>query len=98
MQAIWNNIVIAESDDTIVIEGNHYFPPASVNMDFFKRTDLTTDCFRKGTATYFTLEKDDKKDQNAALDYQKPLESGMKKVGKDFSNYIAFYPQVVNIQ
>ena len=44
MKAIWNNQVVAESDDTIVIEGNHYFPPQSINKEYFEKTDHHTVC------------------------------------------------------
>ena len=55
MKAIWNNEVLAESNETVVIEGNHYFPASSVTQDFLKPSDTTYECPWKGTANYYTL-------------------------------------------
>ena len=60
MKAIWNNIVIAESADTVVVEGNHYFPPDSIAHELFKPSATTTVCPWKGTASYYTLDVDGK--------------------------------------
>ena len=58
MRAIWNGKVIAESDDTIVIEGNHYFPPDSLKDEYFTRSSKTSVCFWKGRASYLDIEVD----------------------------------------
>lgn len=97
MKAIWNDKVVAESDETILIEGNHYFPPDSVDRSVFVDSDRTTECFWKGTAHYYTLELDDKKETNAAWYYPEPKDGSIERVKKDFSNYIAFYPNLVTI-
>src|SRR6185436_14459152 len=58
MRAIWNDTVVAESDDTVVVEGNHYFPVESIRTDFFAPSDTTTVCGWKGTASYYSLTVD----------------------------------------
>jgi len=55
MQAIWNDVVIAESNDTVVVEGNEYFDPKDVKMEYFTKTELTTVCGWKGKANYYSL-------------------------------------------
>ena len=55
MKAVWNNQVIAESDDTLVIEGNHYFPLSSVKKDLLKPSETKTFCPWKGTANYYSI-------------------------------------------
>ena len=69
MKALWNNKVIAESADTVVVEGNHYFPPDSIAIEFFKPSTTTTDCPWKGTASYYTLDVDGKQNPDAAWYY-----------------------------
>ena len=55
MKATWNGAVLADSDDTVVVEGNHYFPPSSVNWDLLNATETHTVCPWKGTASYWTV-------------------------------------------
>lgn len=55
MRAIWNNAVLAESDDTVVLEGNHYFPPDSIRGEFFRESDTHTTCPWKGKASYYDV-------------------------------------------
>ena len=69
MKAIWNEQVIAESDDTVVVEGNHYFPPESVKREFLQESDTTSVCPWKGTANYYTLEVDGQSNPDAAWYY-----------------------------
>lgn len=80
MKAIWNNQVIAESDNTVVIEGNHYFPPDSIKKEYFKSSDTHTTCPWKGQASYYTLEVDGQENRDAAWYYQNPsdLATGIK--------------------
>lgn len=80
MKAIWNSTVIAESNETINVEGNHYFPPESVNMQYLKKSDTSTVCHWKGTASYYSLEIDGKINNDAAWYYPdpKPLADGIK--------------------
>jgi uncharacterized protein (DUF427 family) len=72
MKAIWNNKIIAESNDTIVVEGNHYFPPESVQEAFLKPSDKHTVCPWKGTASYYTIEVDGTQNKDAAWYYPEP--------------------------
>lgn len=81
MKAIWNGKVIAESSDTIVIEGNHYFPADSVRKEYLKPTDTKTVCHWKGTASYYDLEVDGKTNDDAVWYYDNP--SDLAKAVKD---------------
>ena len=72
MKAIWNKQVIAESNDTVNVEGNAYYPIESVNKDFLKASDTQTVCHWKGTASYYTLQVDGKTDEDAAWYYPEP--------------------------
>ena len=65
MKAIWNGAVIAESDDTVVVEGNHYFPADSVDRNVLRPSDTHTVCPWKGTASYWTLEVDGQVNRDA---------------------------------
>lgn len=69
MKAIWNQQVLAESGDTVVVEGNHYFPPDSVNREFLQDSTTTTICPWKGTANYYTLMVDGQSNPDAAWYY-----------------------------
>ena len=89
MKAIWNNQVIAESNDTIVVENNHYFPKESVKAEYLKETDIHTTCPWKGKASYYTLEVDGKENQDAAWYYPEP-----KDAAKNIANYVAFWKGV----
>ncbi|MCU4174807.1 DUF427 domain-containing protein [Carboxylicivirga sp. N1Y90] len=86
MKAIWNNTVIAESKETIIIEGNHYFPPASLNMEYFKPSIKHTNCHWKGQASYYTIIVDKEKNEDAAWFYPDP-----KELAKHIKGYIAFW-------
>ena len=94
--ATWNGKVIAEADqsDLIYIEGGWYFPPETINKDFYEDSDLTTECFWKGTANYYNLVDGDTKGANLAWYYAHPKAGSEDKVGKKFANYVSFYPQV----
>jgi len=89
MKAIWNNKIIAESNDTEVVEGNHYFPVESVKKEFLKESDTTSVCPWKGTASYYTLEVDGKTNEDAAWYYPEP-----KDAAKQIKNHIAFWKKV----
>lgn len=89
MKAVFNNTTLAESDKTIVVEGNHYFPPESVNLQYFKNSALTTVCPWKGTASYYTIEVNGESSANAAWYYP-----DTKDAAKNIEHYIAFYPIV----
>lgn len=89
MKAIWNNTIIAESDNTKVVEGNHYFPPDSIKKQHFKSTDHTTECPWKGTASYYTLLADSDKNENAAWTYPEP-----KEAASEIKDHVAFWKGV----
>ena len=77
-KAIWNGEVIAESDDTVVVEGNHYFPVDSVKREYLVASDTHTVCPWKGTASYFTLVVGGKHNEDAAWYYPTPSERAQK--------------------
>ena len=89
-KATWNGKVIAQSDATIEVEGNQYFPPDSVNREFLKESTHTTVCSWKGTASYFTVEVDGKTSENGAWYYPEPKEKAANITG-----YVAFWKGVV---
>ncbi len=93
MKAIWNGKVIAESDNTIIVENNHYFPADSINKEFFKESNTHSVCPWKGTASYYTVEVDGKSNADAAWYY--PQASQM---AKDIENYVAFWKGVEVIE
>ncbi len=86
MKASWNGQVIAESDDTVVVEGNHYFPPDSVRGDVLVESSTTTMCHWKGKAKYYTLDVDGKQNVDAAWYYAKPLAAA-----EGITGYVAFW-------
>jgi uncharacterized protein (DUF427 family) len=73
MKAIWNGDVIADSDETIYLEGNHYFPPESVDDRYLKRSAMRSLCPWKGIASYYTLEAGGERSPHAAWTYRHPL-------------------------
>jgi len=75
MRAVWNGQVLAESDDTVVVEGNHYFPPESLNKEFFSGSDTRTTCPWKGLASYYTVTVDGKENPDAAWYYPQPKDA-----------------------
>jgi len=89
MKAVWNGAVLAESDQTVVVEGNHYFPPESIREAYFKPSDTHTVCSWKGTASYYTLEVDGKRNPDAAWFYPEPKADARRIVG-----HVAFWKGV----
>jgi uncharacterized protein (DUF427 family) len=89
MKAIWENIILAESNATIVVEGNHYFPPDSINQNYFKDSNNHTTCPWKGLASYYNIVVDDKVNQDAAWYYPNP-----KAAAENIKNYVAFWKGV----
>jgi uncharacterized protein (DUF427 family) len=69
MKAIWNEKIIAESDRTVVVEGNHYFPPDSINREYLTDSDTTSVCPWKGTANYYNVVVDGRTAPDAAWCY-----------------------------
>jgi uncharacterized protein (DUF427 family) len=72
MKAIWNGAVIAQSDDTVVVEGNHYFPPDSLHREFVTFSNHRTSCAWKGQASYYSLLVDGEMNTDAAWYYPDP--------------------------
>jgi uncharacterized protein (DUF427 family) len=72
MRAVWNGATIAESDETVVVEGNHYFPPESVHFEYMRPTRMRTLCPWKGMARYFTVTANGAEGKNAAWTYPRP--------------------------
>jgi uncharacterized protein (DUF427 family) len=73
MKALWNGVAVAESDDTVVVEGNHYFPLDSLDQALVRPSEKHTTCPWKGTASYLTLEVDGQTNADAAWFYPDPL-------------------------
>ncbi len=94
MKATWNNTVIAESDETIEIEGNQYFPSASVKREYLEESATTSTCPWKGLAHYYTINVDGERNEDAAWYYPVPKDGSVEKVGADFANYVAFWKGV----
>lgn len=90
MQASWNGQMIAESDDTVVVDGNHYFPSDSLVQEFFQPSKTTSVCGWKGSASYYTLEVDGKSNVDAAWYYPNPKAEAANIAGR-----IAFWKGVV---
>lgn len=88
-KATWNGTVLAESDDTVMVEGNHYFPPASLNREFFVDNAKTTGCPWKGTANYFDIIVDGETAAAAAWIYRDP-----KSAAAEIKDYVAFWGKV----
>jgi uncharacterized protein (DUF427 family) len=89
MKATWNNQTVADSDDTIVIENNHYFPASSIKKEFFKSSEKHTTCPWKGEASYYSLEVDGQKNEDAAWYYPSP-----KDAAREIKDYVAFWKGV----
>jgi uncharacterized protein (DUF427 family) len=89
MKAIWNGKIIAESNETINIENNHYFPVDSVHKEYLGNSETHTVCHWKGHASYYNLVVDGKTNYDAAWYYPQP-----KPLAKNIQNYIAFWKGV----
>ena len=86
MKAIWEDAILAESQDTIVIEGNHYFPPDAISPEFFRPSDTHTACPWKGLASYYNINVGGKVNKDAAWFYPEP-----KDAAKQIKNHVAFW-------
>ena len=85
-QAIWNGVVLAQSDHTELVEGNHYFPPDSVNRSVMRDSATHTVCPWKGTASYLTVVVDGEENRDAAWYYPEP-----KDAAKQITGHVAFW-------
>ncbi|MFM7438120.1 MAG: DUF427 domain-containing protein [Snowella sp.] len=88
-KAIWNGAILAESDRGEVVEGNYYFPPDSINKDYFKPSTTHTVCSWKGEASYYTIAVNGQENKDAAWYYPTP-----KERAKNIQNYVAFWKGV----
>ncbi|NJN19255.1 MAG: DUF427 domain-containing protein [Oscillochloris sp.] len=91
-RAVWNGAVIAESDRTIVVEGNHYFPPDAVKQEYLQSSETHTICGWKGQASYYNLVVNEQTNRDAAWYYPQP-----KDAAGQIAGYIAFW-RGVNIE
>ena len=89
MKATWNGAVLAESDATVVVEGNHYFPAESLNRDLFVASDHHTTCPWKGVASYSDVVVDGRTNANAAWFYPEP-----KSAAQQIAGHVAFWKGV----
>lgn len=89
MQATWNGAVIAESDGTVVVEGNHYFPIGSVKNEYLRPSNTKSSCPWKGQASYYTLEVDGQSNADGAWFYAEP-----KPAAKEIKGRVAFWKGV----
>lgn len=86
MRAVWNGVTIAESDDTVVVEGNHYFPREALVAEHFVESSTTTRCGWKGTASYYTVVVDGQRNEDAAWYYAAP-----KPAAAEIEGRVAFW-------
>jgi len=85
-KAIWNGAIIAQSDNCEIVEGNYYFPPDSINQEYFKSSNTHTICSWKGQASYYTIVVDGQENKDAAWYYPEP-----KERAKNITHYVAFW-------
>ncbi|MGH2592373.1 MAG: DUF427 domain-containing protein [Anaerolineae bacterium] len=85
-KAIWNGVALAESDRTIVVEGNHYFPPDSIKPEYFKDSRTHTTCAWKGVASYYDIVVDRQVNKDAAWYYP-----STKDAANHIKGYVAFW-------
>ena len=88
-KATWEGAVLAESNQTVEVEGNQYFPPDTIKQECFKASPAHTECPWKGTASYYDLEVNGKRNQGAAWFYPEP-----KSAAKNIKGYVAFWKGV----
>jgi len=88
-RAIFNGMIVAESEDVEIVEGNVYFPPESLKMELFRQTAHTTICRWKGKANYYSLTVGGDTAENAAWTYHEPTPEAAK-----IKDFVAFYPIV----
>ena len=89
MKATWNGAVLAESEETVVVEGNYYFPPASIHESYFRPSEQHTVCGWKGQASYYNIVVDGEENAGAAWVYPEPL-----LAANGIGGYIAFWSGV----
>ena len=87
-----NGKLLAESDQTIIVEGNHYFPPDAVNTEYFSENDRETVCHWKGIASYYDVAVDGEQSSSAAWTYHDPSQAAER-----IKDYVAFYRHKVEV-
>lgn len=93
IRAVWNGQVLAEADQTVVVEGNRYFPPESLNREYLAESSMKTVCFWKGVASYYSVTVDGLTNQDAAWYYPKP-----SPLARKIRNHVAFRHDVQIIE
>ncbi len=88
-RAVWNDVVLAESDETEIVEGNHYFPPGALKREYFRQSDAHTACGWKGVASYYDVVVGDDVNEGAAWYYPDP-----KPEAAQLKGYVAFWKGV----
>ncbi|MFP4527159.1 MAG: DUF427 domain-containing protein [Candidatus Kapaibacterium sp.] len=86
MKAIWNGAVLAESDSTVEVENNQYFPPDTINEEYFEKSEKTYQCEWKGKARYYHIVVDGERNENAAWTYPDPTPEA-----QHIAKYFAFW-------
>jgi uncharacterized protein (DUF427 family) len=86
MKAVWKGKIIADSEQTLIVEGNHYFPPSSLNREYFRDSETTSICPWKGTANYYTITVDGSENRDAAWYYPSPLAAAA-----EIKDHVAFW-------
>ncbi len=86
MKAIWKNQILAESDETVIVENNHYFPVSSLKMEYFVPSNTTTQCPWKGQVNYFSVVVGGEENKDAAWYYPSP-----KEAARDIKGRVAFW-------
>ncbi len=89
MKATWNGVTLAESNDTIVVEGNHYFPISSIRPEYFHKSSTHTHCPWKGEASYYDIQINGQVNKDAAWYYADPSEAA-----KQIKDHVAFWKGV----
>lgn len=89
IRACLDGVTLAEADHTVVVEGNHYFPPESLNMDHFERSRAHSLCLWKGVASYYSVTVGDQRYTNAAWSYRRP-----GRLARRIKDHVAFWPFV----
>ncbi len=92
-RATLNGVTLAESEHTEVVEGNHYFPPGSVNLDLFRESETRTHCPWKGDADHYAVEAGGERVEDAAWYYPEP-----KDAAKNIKDHVAFYANKVRVE
>ena len=89
MKAIWNGALLAESDETVIVEGNHYFPPNAIRREYLRNSGHHTTCAWKGVASYYDIVVDGNVNENAAWYYPEATEAA-----KNIEGHVAFWKGV----